>query len=100
MAYEKTGIATFNPHTLPMRLREMYERRVLYVEEIINDLRSVSEGRVSESFIEGVRARHIAHAQETVEEVAQYATQSVRLNHIVATHGYNEVVVNPELPQI
>lgn len=77
----------------------MYERRVLYVEEIINDLRSVSKGRVSESFIEGVRARHIAHAQETVREVALYAVESVRLGHIIRTHEYGDVV-DPELPQI
>lgn len=99
MSHE-THTNIFNPHTLPIRLREMYERRVLYIEEIITDMRSLSGGSVNEDFIEGVRARHIAHAQQTVEEVAQYATQSAHLNHIITTYGYGEVVANSELPQI
>lgn len=100
MAHEKTGNAAFNPHTLPLRLREMYERRVLYVEEIIADLRSFSDGKVSESFLEGVRARHIAHAVESVREVARYAAGSARLDQAIRMYEYGDVVADPELPQI
>lgn len=100
MDHEKKEIVASNPHALPMRLREMYERRVLYVEEIVSDMRLLSCGQADESFLEGVRARHIAHAQETVREVARYAAESAYLTHVIRTYEYGDVVVDPELPQI
>lgn len=78
MNHGRNESVTFNVQELPARLREMYERRVQYVEEIIADIRSLSPGNVTQSFLEGVRARHIRHAQETVLEVALYSVESGR----------------------
>lgn len=100
MAHEKIDNTSFNQHTLPLRLRDMYECRVLYVEEIINDIRTFSGRQADECFLEGVRARHIAHAQETVREVVRYAAESAHLSHVIRTYEYGDVVVDPELPQI
>lgn len=57
---------------LSPRLREMYERRVAYVEEILNDIRAFAEGSVSEETLERIRRNHVAFHQDTVRELTNH----------------------------
>jgi hypothetical protein len=70
--YGETKTAeTFNPDTLNVSLRAMYNRHLKYIEQMLGDIVILTGHSITEEALDRVRKSHIEFRQRTILEIIQ-----------------------------